>query len=108
MRFFINVSFLTILLFFSSCNEKNKVEGEIIEVNQDWALNNWGSSIIIWKYSYEFNVNGKTFKNYFIESTKNRKIEKGSKILIEFSENNPNDNKVIKKTKLIYDNPLKK
>jgi hypothetical protein len=102
-----NISFLTIFLFFSTCNEKNQVEGKIIDVRKDWALNNWGSSTLVWRYKYEFNVNNETYKDYFIESTKNRKIEKGSKLLIEFSKKNPKENKVIKKIKLIYDNPLK-
>ena len=97
-----------ILILFSSCNEKSTVEGEIIEVSQDWALNNWGSSILVWKYKYEFRVNNKTYEDYLIESAENRKIEKGSKLLIEFSKENPKDCIVIKKTELIYDYPLKK
>jgi hypothetical protein len=88
-------------------NEKNETEGEIIEVQQDWALNNWGSSILVWKYKYEFRVNNKTFNDYLIESAQNRKIEKGSKLLIEFSKKNPKNNKVIRKIELIYETPLK-
>jgi hypothetical protein len=108
MRFFIKIGVLIIFILFSSCNESNEVEGEIIEVNQDWALNNWGSSTLIWKYKYEFIVDDKTFADFYTESAKNRKMKKGSKLLIEYSIKNPKENRVKKKTKLIYDYPLKK
>lgn len=75
--------------------ETKEINTVITKREQDWAINGWATTIPVFKYSFEFEVNGVVYSDAFIKKINTDKLEEGSTIIIKYMVGNPDINELV-------------